>query len=63
MLKFIPETPLSEFDLAVFQAVVPQDHYLRKVMACVDFKAFRPRLITSYDPDFGRPAIDPLWRD
>lgn len=60
MLKSIPETPLSEFDLAVFQAVVPQDHYLRKVMAGIDFEAFRPRLITSYDPDFGRPAIDPV---
>jgi transposase len=60
MLKSIPETPLSEFDLAVFQAVVPQDHYLRKVMACINFEAFRPRLIGSYDPDFGRPAIDPV---
>jgi transposase len=60
MLKSTPETPLSEFDLAVFQAVVPQDHYLRKVMACINFEAFRPRLISSYDPDFGRPAIDPV---
>lgn len=60
MLKSTPETPLSEFDLAVFQAVVPQDHYLRQVTACIDFEAFRPRLIGSYDPDFGRPAIDPV---
>jgi transposase len=60
MLKSTPETPLSEFDLAVFQAVVPQDHYLREVMACINFEAFRPRLIGSYDPDFGRPAIDPV---
>ena len=60
MLKSTPETPLSEFDLAVFQAVVPQDHYLRKVLACINFEAFRPRLIGSYDPDFGRPAIDPV---
>ena len=60
MLKSIPETPRSEFDLAVFQAVVPQDHYLRKVMACINFEAFRPRLIGSYDADFGRPAIDPV---
>ena len=60
MLKSIPEAPLSEFDLAVFQAVVPQDHYLRKVMACINFESFRPRLIGNYDPDFGRPAIDPV---
>lgn len=60
MLKSSPETPLSEFDLSVFQAVVPEDHYLRKVMATIDFEGFRPRLIGSYDPGFGRPAIDPV---
>lgn len=60
MLKSIPDTPLSEFDLAVFQAVVPQDHYLRKVMTFINFETFRPRLVGSYDPDFGRPAIDPV---
>jgi transposase len=60
MLKSIREIPLSEFDLAVFQAVVPQDHYLRKVMACINFETFRPRLLGGYDPDFGRPAIDPV---
>ncbi len=59
-LKSIPETKLSEFDLAVIQVVVPQDHYLRKVMACIAFEGFRPRLIGSYDADFGRPAIDPV---
>ncbi len=60
MLKSTPESPLSAFDLAVFQAVVPQDHHLRKVMACINFEVFRPRLIGNYDPDFGRPAIDPV---
>jgi transposase len=60
MLKPIPLMPLSEFDLAVFQAVVPQDHYLCRVMACIDFETFRPRLVSGYDPDFGRPAIDPV---
>src|SRR5215831_14642232 len=60
MLKSISQDSLSEFDLAVFQAIVPEDHYLRKVMVCTDFEAFRPRLIGSYVPDFGRPAIDPV---
>jgi len=60
MLNPTPSHPLSEFDLAVFQAVVPQDHYLRKVMMVIDFEAFRPRLVGGYVPDFGRPAIDPV---
>lgn len=60
MLITIPHTPLSEFDQAVFQTVVPQDHYLRKVMACIEFESFRARLVGTYDPDFGRPAIDPV---
>ena len=60
MLKSTPETPLSEFDLAIFQAIVPKDHYLRKVMACIDFEAFRPRLNLAYSLFLGRPPIDPV---
>jgi transposase len=60
MLKSIPQTPLSEFDLAIFQAIVPQDHYLRKVMACIEFETFRPRLNLAYSLFWGRPPIDPV---
>src|ERR1035441_3350982 len=60
MLKSIPEAPLTEFDLAVFQAIVPEDHYLRKVMACIDFETFRPRLNLAYSLFWGRPPIDPV---
>ena len=60
MLKFTPIVPLSEFDELVFQTVVPQDHYLRKVMACIDFETFRPRLNLAYSVFFGRPPIDPV---
>ena len=55
MLKSILVTPLSEFDEIVFQMVVPQDHYLRKVMACIDFETFRPRLNLAYSLFWGRP--------
>ena len=60
MLKSIPITPLSEFDELVFQTVVPQDHYLRKVMVCIEFETFRPRLHLAYSLFFGRPPIDPV---
>ena len=60
MLKSIVPTPLSEFDELVFQMVVPHDHYLRKVMACIDFETFRPRLNLAYSLFLGRPPIDPV---
>ena len=60
MLKSIVQTPLSEFDNTVFQMVVPHDHYLRKVMACIDFETFRPRLNLAYSLFLGRPPIDPV---
>ena len=60
MLKSVPENHFSEFDLAVFEIVVPQNHYLRKVMACIDFESFRPRLSIFYCVDNGRPPVDPV---
>jgi transposase len=60
MLKPTPPKPLSKFDLFVFETFVPQDHYLRKVMACVDFESFRPRLAAYYSANLGRCPIDPV---
>src|SRR5580700_3375785 len=40
--------------------MVPANHYLRQVAACVDFERFRPCLAETYSPDWGRPAIDPV---
>jgi transposase len=60
VLTLDPTPPLSDFDRQAFATVVPQDHYLRKVAACVDFECFRPRLAETYSPDMGRPAIDPV---
>jgi transposase len=60
MLKPIPPELVSKFDEFVFQTFVPQDDYLRKVMACIDFESFRPRLSAFYCPDRGRPPVDPV---
>ena len=60
MLKPTPPEPLSKFDLFLFESFVPHDHYLRKVLACVDFESFRPRLCAYYSADLGRCPIDPV---
>ena len=60
MLKPAPLPPSSFLDQLVFQALVPEDHYLRKVMAVIDFESFRPRLNGAYNLEMGRPPIDPV---
>jgi transposase len=60
MLTLDPTPALNDLDRQVFAIVVPQDHYLRQVVAKIDFQRFRPRLAEAYSPDQGRPAIDPV---
>jgi len=48
----------SESDF--FDAVVPQDHYLRRVAEQIDFEQFRPRFQDAYRWVMGRPPIDPI---
>lgn len=56
-----PSAPIwSEVDLKVFECLVPADHYLRKVLACIDFERFRAIVASCYSPDQGRPAEDPV---
>src|SRR5208283_787709 len=58
MLPRTHESRLTEFDEAVFQVFVPQDHYLRRVADCIDFERFRATLEEGYCPTMGRPPID-----
>jgi len=60
MLNSENPVALSDFDERVFAAVVPADHYLRRVKALVDFERFRPRFDDAYSPTMGRPAVDPI---
>jgi transposase len=60
MLSPTPPAPVSKFDQFLFELIVPQDHYLRKVITAIDFESFRARLAPFYSPDMGRPAIDPV---
>lgn len=52
--------PPTEQDREVFDALVPEDHYLRRTAAAIDFERFRPLMAGCYSPDQGRPAIDPV---
>jgi transposase len=60
MLSALGPSSLTEFDREIFAAVVPEDHYLRRVSEIVDFERFRPRMVDAYNAGFGRPAIDPV---
>jgi transposase len=60
MLKPTEYVTLTELDHQIFDAIVPADHYLRRVQQAVDFAAFRPSLASHYDPEKGRPPIEPI---
>ena len=60
MLSPTPPEPVSKFDHFLFERFVPQGHFLRKVMASIDFESFRSRLASFYSPGMGRPAVDPV---
>ena len=51
---------LSEFDLQVFRAVVPPDHYLRRAQQAIPWDSFYDLLAPFYRADFGRPADSPV---
>jgi len=60
MLTAMECTPATEHDYEIFDAIVPADHYLRRVKLTIDFPGFRDRLTSGYNPTLGRPAIEPL---
>lgn len=52
--------PMSASELTLYQQIVPEDHFLRRLPQAVDFESFRPLLTSAYSPDQGRPALDPV---
>jgi transposase len=60
MLIPVQASTFSEIDRFMFDAIVPPDHYLRRVAAAIDFERFRPRLAETYSLTMGRPAIEPV---
>src|SRR5436190_4771941 len=55
--KYVAPTELDE---RIFAALVPEDHYLRRVKAALDFARLRPLLAQAYPATTGRPAAEPL---
>ena len=49
----------SEYEIVLLEDLVPQDHFLRKVEAAVDFSFIHNMCKDLYCLDNGRPAIDP----
>ena len=60
MLKRSYYTEPTEIDKLVFDKLIPEDHYLRKVKAQIDFERFRDVVRDRYSPDMGRGAEDPV---
>src|SRR5260370_11792227 len=52
--------PPNELDLEIFAATVPENHYLRKVKAVIDFERRREDLLGCYCKVLGRPAKEPI---
>jgi transposase len=53
--------PLSDSDRQLFTQLVPEDHFLRRLVQIVDFERFRPVLAAVYCQDDGRPPLDPVF--
>ena len=69
MLKTSYYTEPSELDQLMFEKLVPEDHYLRKVKALqsradcivmIDFESMRTLVADCYSADMGRGAEDPV---
>src|SRR6516164_4117485 len=50
----------DERDHEIFAATVPEDHYLRRVKAVINFERARDELATCYSAALGRPAKEPI---
>ena len=44
----------------MFLEVIPEDHFLRRLLQAIDFEAFRPLLEAAYT-GFGRPPLDSVF--
>jgi transposase len=53
-------SPPTELDRKIFDALVPADHYLRRVARVICFERFRPAMAACYSPNLGRPALEPV---
>src|SRR5262249_19143238 len=60
MLKIADPLPLNDWERNMYLQLVPQDHFLRRLLELVDFERFRGDLEACYRGDRGRPPWDPV---
>jgi len=60
MLGNVFRPGLTEFDLQMFDAFVPRDHYLRRALEVIPWDEFEEVLASKYHPDLGRPPESPV---
>jgi transposase len=53
--------PLTDAERQLFTLLVPQDHFLRRLVQIIDFESFRPGLASAYCHNDGRPPLDPVF--
>jgi transposase len=52
--------PMTDDERRLCEEVVPEDHFLRRLLQAVDFQSFLPLLAAAYSPDQGRKPLDPV---
>ena len=52
--------PMTEDERRLYEQVVPDNHFLRRVLQAIDFASFRPVLASAYSPTAGRRPLEPL---
>jgi transposase len=52
--------PMTPEERLLYEQVVPEDHFLRRLLEAVDFPSFLPLLAAAYSPDQGRKPLDPV---
>jgi transposase len=53
--------PLSPAEQQLFRQLVPEDHFLLRLLRTIDFERFRSVLVSAYCQDDGRPPLDPVF--
>lgn len=51
---------LGDAERALYERLIPENHFLRQLPRVVDFEGFRPVLTSAYSPDQGRRPLDPV---
>src|SRR5437763_14608186 len=52
--------PITDSERQLWQEIVPEDHFLRRLSQAIDFEAYRPALESAYT-GFGRPPFDSVF--